>query len=107
MMSLFNTPFNSVILIVLVIAYNIVAGINNYDVRLIREKKDEFFLANTKTLPKWIGYIRLLEPIILVVLLFLNWKFALIAYIIKAILQALLVLEFIGYIMLYPFNIKR
>ena len=106
MMSWFNTPFNSGILIVFVIAYNIVAAINNYDIRLIRDKKAETF-PTIKTLPKWIRYARWMEPGLFFIMLLLNWKFALIPWIIKAILQALLILEFIGYIILYPFNFRR
>lgn len=107
MMSWFNTPFNSAILIVFVIAYNIVAAINNYDIRMLRDKKNGTFAEDDKILPKWTRYARWMESIIFFIMLLLNWKFALIAWIIKAFLQALLVLEFIGYIILYPFNLKR
>lgn len=107
MISWFNTPFNSAILILFVIAYNIVAAINNYDIGLHRDEKNGTFPENTKILPKWIRYTRWMEPLIFFIMLLLNWKFALIACILKAILQALLVLEFIGYIILSSFNFRR
>ena len=107
MISWFNTPFNSAILIVFVIAYNIVAAVNNYDIRVLRDKKSENFPNDTKMPPTWFRYTRWMEPILFFIMLLLNWKFALIAWIVKAILQALLVLEFIGYVILYPFNLRR
>lgn len=107
MISWFNTPFNSAILIAFVIIYNLIAAINNYDIRLLRDKKNENFPAGPQILPKWIRSARWVEPILFLIMLLLNWKFVLIAWIVKAILQALLVLEFIGYVILSAFNFKR
>ncbi len=107
MISWFNTPFNSATLIAFVIIYNIVAAINNYDIRLLRDKKNENFSAGPQALPKWIRNARWVEPVLFLIILLLNWKFALISWIVKAVLQALLVLEFIGYIILSAFNLKR
>ena len=107
MISWFNTPFNSAILIVFVIAYNIVAAVNNYDIRMVKDKKKNIFPSDTKNFPNWIRYMRWLEPLIFFIMLLMNWKCALIAWIIKAILQVLLILELIGYIILYPFHVRR
>lgn len=106
MMSWFNISFNSTIFIVLMTAYNAVAAINN-DIRLLRNKKNDTTSPAPNTLPRWTRYMRWTEPAIFFIMLVLNWKFALIAWVTKAILQALLVLELIGYIILYPFNLRR
>ena len=107
MISWFNTPFNSTILIVFVIIYNVLGAINNYHRRLIRDKKTQDFSESSVSLPNWSRTAQWLEPVIFIFMLLLNWKFALIACVIKAALQALLVLEFIGYVILSAFNFRR
>lgn len=107
MISWFNTPFNSVFLIVFVIVYNVIAAINNYHIGLLKHKKDGNFVEDVSNLPKWSRNARRVEPVIFMVMLLLNWKLALIAVIVKAALQALLVLEFIGYVISSAFNFKR
>lgn len=107
MISWFNTPFNSTILILFVIIYNVLGAINNYHLGLLRDKKNKDFSESIVNLPNWSRAARWMEPVIFIFMLLLNWKVALIACIIKAALQALLVLEFIGYVILSAFNFRR
>jgi hypothetical protein len=107
MISWFSTPFNSTILIVLAIGYHLVASVTRYDIRLLLSHKNDSETPEKKILPKWIGLLHWIEGILLVAMLLLNWKFALITWLIKAVFQALMILDFICFLIITTLNLRR
>lgn len=107
MISFFDTPYNSPVLIGLAIAYGIVASITTFDIRLIQAKKSGLLPADEAILPSWIAIFHWLEWFIFIAMFLLNWKFALIAFVVKFILKVLPVLEIIGNILMSPFKSKN
>ena len=55
-------------------------------------------------LPAWVGVFVWMQWAIFLVLLYLNWKYALILFVIKFVLKALPVLETIGNMLMRPFR---
>ena len=104
MISFFYTPYNSPILISLAIAYGIVASITIFDFRLIQGKKNGVFPEDVPLLPHWVAHFNLIELLIFVGMVLLNWKFALIIFGVTFLLKVLPVLEIIGNILTAPFR---
>lgn len=107
MITFFNTPPNSTLLIILVILYGVIASITTFDIRLIQAHKNGTLPPDEKLLPTWTGIFHWLEWIILISMILLNWKFGLIAWGIKFILKVLPVLEIIGNFLMSPFKSKN
>ncbi|HRN70873.1 MAG TPA: hypothetical protein PLS49_06870 [Candidatus Woesebacteria bacterium] len=107
MISFFDTPLNSPILIILIITYGLVASITTFDLRLVQAKKKGLLLEDEPTLPSWIGVFYWIEWIIFIALILLNWKLALIVFAAKFVLKVLPVLEVIGNILMAPFKPKN
>ena len=92
------------LIIVLTVAYFLVASITTFDLRMIQAKRDGRLPPDEPMLPKWIVVFDWLQWIIFAVLLYLNWKYALVLFAIKFVLKVLPVLETVGNILMSPFK---
>lgn len=101
-MELFNTPIQSPIFIALTIAYFFCASITTFDTRIIQAIKGGFLDPNSVKIPKWIGIFVILQWLIFIGLVTLNYKYAIIIFVIKFILKVLPILENVGAILLIP-----
>jgi len=97
-------PFTSPIYLGLTIVYFLVASIVTFDIRLIQARRQG---ENYPILPSWTGIFGWLQWAIFIVLFVLNWKYALIIFVVKFILKVLPVLETIGNILMSPFRPKE
>lgn len=103
-----TAPLNSPLLLALSVIYMIVASIRIYDARLIQAKERGFYSgvateAEGRSLPQWVNTFHWAGWIIFIVLLMLNWKYALALYALLFVLRVLPVLERIGSIIMRPF----
>lgn len=94
-------PLSSPILLLLAIVYFFVESIRIYDARLIQGhtrdiRSGVFSRAKGASLPSWVGYLHFLGWILFISILFINWKFALVFYVLLFVLRVLPVLENIG-----------
>ncbi len=88
----------------LTIAYFIVASITTFDIRLIQAKREGKLPPDQPMLPAWTTVFHWAQWAIFLVLLYLNWKYALVLFVIKFVLKVLPVLETIGNILMLPFK---
>jgi len=72
MVSFFDTPYNSPVIIGLAIAYGIIASITTFDIRLIQAKKSGLLPADETMLPSWVGIFHWLEWIIFIAIFLLT-----------------------------------
>ncbi len=107
MIVLFDTPLDSPIIIVLTILFAFTSSITTFDKRLIQAKRNGKILENEPMLPTWVGAIAWLHWVIGLLIILLNWKYAIAVFVIKFILSVLPVLETIGNILMSPFRPKR
>jgi len=107
MITLFNTPINSPIIIALTILYAITSSITTFDIRLIQAKRNGTLPPDEPMLPAWVGLFGWLDWGIAIALIFLNWKYAVVVFIIRFILKVLPVLETIGNILMSPFRPRK
>ena len=103
-----NVPLDSSLILVLSVAYVIVASVRTYDVRLIQANKigasrGVARRAEGRVLPTWINGIHWVGWALLVVLVVLNWKYAIALYAVLFILRVVPVLEMVGEIITRPF----
>ena len=101
-MELFNTPMNSGILISLTVVYFICESISTFDTRIIQAKKSKFLAPDEAKVPNWTGMFAILSWIVFPAIFLLNWKYAILLFVIKFILKVLPVLENIGALILIP-----
>lgn len=94
----------SLLIIGLTVAYFFVASISTFDLRLIQAKRDGTLPPDEPDLPKWVVVFDWLMWAIWLALAYLNWKYALVLFVIKFILKVLPVLETIGNILMSPFK---
>ncbi len=92
------------IVIVLTVAYFLVASVTTLDIRLIQARKQGILPADEPMLPSWVGIFGWLQWAIFIWLLYLNWKYAVILFVLKFILKVIPVLETIGNIIMAPFK---
>ena len=92
------------LIIGLTIAYFIVASITTFDLRMTQAKRQGTLPPDEPMLPAWVGVFDWLQWIIFIVLLYLNWKYALVLFVIKFVLKVLPVLETVGNILMSPFK---
>jgi hypothetical protein len=92
------------LIIGLTVACLLFACISTFDLRLTQAKRDGYLPPNEQTLPNWVGIFDLLMWGMFLVLLYLNWKYALVLFAIKFVLKVLPVLEIIGYFLMAPFK---
>jgi hypothetical protein len=92
------------LIIGLTVAYFLVASITTFDIRLIQAKRDGILPPGEPMLPTWVGVFAWMQWAIFLVLLYLNWKYALVLFAIKFVLKVLPVLETIGNVLMSPFK---
>lgn len=97
--------YTSPLMIILTIIYFLAASITTLDIRLIQAQKFEG--QDFGTLPAWTGIFHWLQWALFIVIAVLNWKYAIVLFIIKFILKVLPVLEIIGNILMSPFKPKK
>ena len=115
-----NAPLDSPAILVLSVAYLIVASIRIYDARLVQGAgkaggfyKGRWFYsrvaerAEGQQLPVWVSAFHWLGWAIFIVLLVLDWRYALALYAVLFLLRVLPVLETIGSFLMAPFLRKE
>jgi hypothetical protein len=103
MIELFNIQTNLTMIVVLTIVYFIASSIEVFDIRLIQARRDG---VDEQMLPEWTAIFIWINWVIVIALLFINWKYALGVMIVKFILKILPVLEIIGNILTSPLRKK-
>ncbi|KAF2511231.1 hypothetical protein [Flavobacterium foetidum] len=101
------TAYDSPVLVGLTIAYGIISAITTLDIRIIQAKKNGTLPYDEPNLPKWVEMLYWLEWLVFIVMVYLNWKYALLVFAIKFILKVLPVLEIIGNFLMMPFKKKQ
>jgi len=91
---------STAVLTFLIIAYFLTASITTYDIRMIQARRDD---SEVPLLPNWIGLFGLLQWAIFLVLLYMNWRLAILLFVAKFVLKVLPVLETVGYLLLLPY----
>lgn len=84
--------------------FAITASITAFDTRLIQAKKLGDLPPDEPLLPSWTGLITLLHLGLSLTILLLNWKYALLIFLVQFVLQVLPVLEIIGNVLMAPFK---
>lgn len=103
-MELFNTPISSPVLVSLTVIYALVASITTFNIRIEQAKRNKWLDPHKEHVPLWIGAISAFVMWGLwIFIFFLNWKYALLLFIIKFVLKVLPVLEYIGSYLIWPF----
>jgi len=92
------------LIIGLTVAYFFVASIITFDIRMTQARRDGRLPSDEPMLPAWVGVFVWMQWAIFLVLLYLNWKYALILFVIKFVLKVLPVLETIGNVLMRPFR---
>jgi len=107
MITLFTTVINSPSLITLTIFFAITSSITTFDKRLIQAKRDGRLPPDEPMLPTWVGLIAWLHWGIGLTLILLNWKYAILLFVIKFVLSVLPVLETVGNVLMSPFRPRK
>lgn len=106
MMNILNIPLEvTPLLLWLTFFYLITSAISIFDVRITQAQKNGEMGPEEST-PQWVGAIHILDWIIFIVLLIVNWKYALIVKFIIFVFKVLPILEIIGNFLLFPFKKK-
>ena len=71
---------------------------------MIQARRDGTLPPDEPMLPDWAGVFVWINWVVFIVLLFLNWKYAILVFFIRFILKVLPVLEIIGNIIMSPFK---
>lgn len=103
----FNMPeysFLSPLYLILIISYFLVASVVTLDIRLVQAKQ---MGQDFGELPPWTFIFSLLQWGLFIALFILNWKHALILFVVKFVLKVLPVLETIGNVLMSPFRPKE
>jgi hypothetical protein len=95
------------LIIGLTVAYFITTSITTFDIRLVQAKKDGTLPPDQPMLPGWVSSLYWLQWAIFLALLYLNWKYALVLFVVKFILKVLPVLEIVGNILTSPFKPRK
>ena len=106
MIELFNTAINSPIIIVITILYAITSAITTFDIRMTQAKRNGTLPSDEPIPPKWVALVFWADWLLIVALFLLNWKYAILVFVIKFILKVLPVLEIIGNVLMFPFKPK-
>ena len=102
--SLFSAALDSPLVIGLTIAFFITSAITTFDKRLTQARQLGMALADEPPLPCWVGFIAWFHWGLFLALLILDWKYALVLFVIKFVLSVLPVLETVGNILMAPFR---
>jgi len=89
---------------ILAIAFVITSSITTFDKRLIQARRDGTLPPDEPLLPSWVGLIGWIHWGLALALLIINWKYAIIVFIVMFILAVLPVLEMIGNMLMSPFK---
>jgi len=89
---------------ILTIAFVITSSITTFDKRLIQARRDGTLPPDEPSLPSWVGLIGWIHWGLALALLIINWKYAIIVFIVMFVLAVLPVLETIGNILMSPFK---
>ena len=92
------------ILVILTIVFVITSSITVFDTRLIQAKRSGALPADEQMLPSWVGFIAWIHWGLALVILFIDWKYAIFLFIAKFILSVLPILETVGNILMRPFR---
>ena len=93
------------ILAILTIAFVITSSITVFDTQLNRAKRKGELPSNEPICPSWVALIYWIEIGLALALLVINWRYAILVFIICFILGTVLpVLEIIGNILMRPFK---
>lgn len=106
-MTLFNTAINSPIVIFVTILYLITSAITTFDIRMTQAKRNGNLPPNEPMPPRWVAYVFWADWSFALALIFLNWKYALLIFVIRFALKVLPVLEILGNLIMSPFKIKK
>ena len=90
--------------IILTIAFVITSSITTFDKRLIQARRDGTLPTDESLLPSWVGLIGWIHWGLALALLIINWKYAIIVFIVMFVLAVLPVLETIGNILMSSFK---
>ena len=103
-MEFFNTPIESPIIIIITIIYFLSSSITMFDIRINQAIKEGIEI---RPLPNWVAYLYWLNWLLGLLLIMLNWKYAILVFVIRFIFKVLPVLEIVGNFIMSPFkNIK-
>lgn len=80
--------------------------ITTFDKRLVQARRAGMLPPNSPMLPDWVGVFHILDWVILIAMLILNWKVGLFVWAVLFALKVLPVLETIGNVMMAPFKPK-
>ena len=103
-MELFNTSIGSPVVIIITVVYFFTSSIEIFDIRITQAQKQGI---DEESLPHWVTYLYLLNLVIGLSLILLNWKYAILVFIIRFILKVLPVLETIGNMIMAPFKKRK
>lgn len=101
------SALSSPIILILTILYFITSAITTFDIRMQQGVKKGTLPLDEPMLPNWVAYIFWLDLALIITLAILNWKFALVIFIIRFLLKVLPVLETIGNFLMAPFKKKK
>lgn len=104
MLEYISENLNSPLLLILTVIYFIISSITTFGIRITQAKKNGTWDNSEPDLPRWTDSFYVLETIILIIILILNWHLGIAVYVLKFILKVLPVLETIGNILMRPFR---
>jgi len=107
MITLFNTAINSPVIIILTIVYVITSAITTFDIRMTQAKRNGSLPPDEPMLPNWVGLVVWAHWAVFLSIVLLNWKYAVLIFVIKFVLKVLPVLETLGNMLMSPFKIKK
>lgn len=85
----------------------VTSAITTFDIRITQAKQNGTLPPEEQTPPKWIAFVYWIDWLLIAMLILLNWKYAILIFIIRFILNVLPVLEIIGNILMSPFKAKK
>ncbi len=103
-MEWFETPIDSPIVVIVTIIYFIASSVETLDIRIIQAQRDGI---DIESLPRWIGLVYWLCWLLFICIVLLNWKYAILVYVLRFILKVLPVLEIIGNVIMSPFKSNK
>jgi hypothetical protein len=104
MKELLSQFVESRLLVGLSIALFISYSITTLDKRIIQAKRSGALPPDHANLPRWVIVFHVLDWVLLVAMLIINWKVALFVWVCFFILKVLPVLETIGNVLMTPFK---
>lgn len=95
------------LLILLTFLFLITSSITIFDTRLIQAKKSGILPPDEPDLPEWVKFVYWVHLGLGGAILFINWKYAIVVFIVYFILSTLPVFEITGNIIMRPFRSKK